>query len=375
MKEKISLKDILFNELKVRTIALEIKLVYSEFEDELFVKDVLEMFPKLELKARMYHIRDMFTKYLPQEYLKAMQILLTSLPPELDHTKTDNDFGEFIYASYAEFVVFHGCKREYLLFSLDALRQLTKRFSVEFAIRAFINMFPKETLEMLYECSLSENYHERRLASEGLRPNLPWAKKITIAYTKPLQHLDTLFYDNTRYVTRSVANHLNDIAKKDAPLVLETLKKWRATKKQTPKEMEYIINHALRTLVKRGESSALDFLGFSQNPALKIDAFKLHYNEVKIGDALLFECVLYAKEDVKLIIDYLIYFRTKTGTLNPKVHKLKKLVLKKGESFTLQKKHLFKAHMTTRTLYEGEHKIALQINGNIVQSQLFILKR
>jgi len=103
---------------------------------------------------------------------------------------------------------------------------MTKRFSVEFSIRDFINAYPTKTLAMLEKCALSDNYHERRLASEGLRPKLPWAKKLTLDYKKPIAHLDRLFYDSTRYVTRSVANHLNDISKIDAPLVIVTLKRW-----------------------------------------------------------------------------------------------------------------------------------------------------
>lgn len=103
---------------------------------------------------------------------------------------------------------------------------MTKRFSAEYSIRNFINTFPTETFEMLEDCSLSENYHERRLASEGCRPKLPWGKKLTIDYNFTIKLLDNLQMDKTRFVTRSVANHLNDISKIDALLVIETLKRW-----------------------------------------------------------------------------------------------------------------------------------------------------
>ena len=103
--------------------------------------------------------------------------------------------------------------------------------------------------------------------------------------------------------------------------------------------------------------------------------FVLKKEEVLVGEALLFDFKLEAKEDTKLMIDYIIHFRTKSGTLSPKVHKLKKVSLKKGESLTLQKKHPFKANMTTRTLYEGEHKVELQINGTCYAKGMFILGR
>lgn len=375
MAEKILLKDALFNVLKVQKIASEIKAVHHEFESNAFEKEVCELFPELELKARIYHIRDMLRKYLPKEYGSAVEILLRSLPKELDSTKSDDDFGDFIYAPYSEFVALYGCEEKYLLFSLAALRELTKRFSVEFSIRDFINTYPQQTLEMLSSCALSENYHERRLASEGLRPKLPWAKKLALDHREPLMHLDQLFYDKTRYVTRSVANHLNDIAKIDAPLVIETLKKWKASGKQNPKEMDYITNHALRTLVKQGDEDALLLLGYVKEPNIRVRSFCLHTEHVMIGDALVFDITLEAKEDTNLIIDYIVHFRTKTGTFSPKVHKLKKMELKKDTSITVQKKHLFKANMSTRKLYEGEHKVELQINGVIYKENTFILKR
>lgn len=375
MKEKFSLKDALYNPVKVQKIATEIKVVYPDFQQEAFVNDVLDPFPGLELKERMHHIRDMLTRYLPQDYRQSTNILLGALPEPLDNTKSDDDFGDFIYAPYGEFITLHGCCLEHLDFSLAALREISKRFSVEFAIRDFINTFPTETLAVLESCSLSDNYHERRLASEGLRPRLPWAKKLTIDYREPLTHLENLFDDNTRYVTRSVANHLNDIAKEDAPLVIETLKRWKVSDKQDAKEMDFILNHALRTLVKQGNEDALVLLGYGQDPDIKVSDFVLENEKVSVGEALQFDFKLKSKEDTKLMIDYIIHFRTKAGTLSPKVHKLKKVSLKKGESLTLQKKHTFKTNMTTRTLYEGEHKIELQINGTLYASSMFILGR
>lgn len=375
MSEKFSLKDALFNPLKIQKISTEIQAVYNGFDQEAFEDDILSRFPELELKERIYHIRDMLTKYLPREFEVAVGILLEALPEPLDSTKRDDDFGDFIYAPYAAFVTLHGCSDEHLEFSLLSLRELTKRFSVEFAIRDFINTFPQETLASLEACSLSENYHERRLVSEGLRPKLPWAKKLTLDYREPLLHLENLFDDNTRYVTRSVANHLNDISKIDAHLVVKTLKRWQRSQKQNPKEMEYIINHSLRTLLKEGNEEALALLGYEKEAKIKVNNFVLHDTQVNIGEALIFDIILEAKEDTKLMIDYILHFRTKAGTFSPKVHKIKRITLKKDTSVTVQKKHLFKSNMSTRKLYEGEHKIEIQINGLIYKENTFTLKK
>jgi len=372
-KEKFSLKDELYNPQKIEMIASEIKEVYPSFEASQFTKETLVKFPKLELKERIYHIRDMLYKFLPSDYKEAVNILLQALPTELDPSKSDDDFGDFIYAPYSEYVTAYGCNEEYLDFSLQALREITKRFSVEFAIRDFINNYPTQTLAMLESCAKSENYHERRLASEGLRPKLPWAKKLTIDYHEGIKLLELLYHDTTRYVTRSVANHLNDIAKLDAPLVIETLKRWKKSKKQEPKEMDFIISHALRTLVKQGNSEALAMLGYVQNPAIDIKVVSLRSDRVQVGEALEFDVQIVALDDVKLMVDYIVHFQTKAGKLSPKVHKLKKIELVKDKTIVLNKKHPFRANMTTRTLYAGEHVLEVQVNGNVVYSESFEL--
>jgi 3-methyladenine DNA glycosylase AlkC len=372
--EKYSLKDELFNATKVHKVASEVKAVYDAFKQEDFEDEVVSEFVNLELKERMYHMRDMFKKYLPSGYEEAVQVLLDALPSVLDESRKDDDFGDFIYAPYSEYVCAYGCNDVHLVFSLQALREMTKRFSVEFAIRDFINMYPLETLEMLTACALSENYHERRLASEGLRPKLPWAKKLTLDYVTALKILDMLFSDKTRYVTRSVANHLNDIAKIDAPLVVKTLKAWKERNKQETKEMEFILSHALRTLVKVGDADALALLGYKQNPPIEVNTFTLMSKVLSIGESLAFDTHIEAREDVRLMVDYVIHFRTKSGKLNPKTHKLKKLSMKAVEQIHLSKKHLFKAGMSTRNFNAGEHKVSLQINGKVYGTCNFELK-
>jgi 3-methyladenine DNA glycosylase AlkC len=245
MDKKFSLKDHLFNQLKITKIAHEIHRVYPAFDENQFIQRTVGKFPELELKERISWISDTLKVFLPENYREATTILLESLPPPNDNTKTDNDFGDFIYAPHADFVAKYGCKEEYLSFSLKALKEITTRFSAEDAIRYFINAFPEETLRELQTWSLDPHYHVRRLASEGTRPKLPWAQKINIAVEKALPILDNLFSDTTRFVTRSVANHLNDISKIDPELTLSTLNKWQQSQKQNPKEMEYIIKHSL----------------------------------------------------------------------------------------------------------------------------------
>lgn len=371
-QERPLLKDELFNATTVHKIALEINAVYPLFDQELFERDITAKFPQLELKERIIHIASVLKHYLPDEYHESIRIILDALPEPLDESKSDNDFGDFIYASYAEYIREWGCNDLYLKISLEALREITKRFSVEFAIRDFINHYPEETLTLLEGCSVSNNYHERRLASEALRPKLPWAKKLSIDHKVPINILNNIYSDKTRFVTRSVANHLNDLSKIDPDLVIMTLSRWRSEGRQKSSEMEWMTSHALRTLIKQGHGDALSLLGYLGDPKIKIEKLSLLSGKVSIGESLAFSCEIIAYEDVKLLIDYVVHFQTKTGKQSPKVFKIKKYELLEGELLKIEKQHPFKL-MSTRKLYAGEHRVELQINGKVVASKQFIL--
>ncbi|MEM7132821.1 MAG: DNA alkylation repair protein [Chloroflexota bacterium] len=361
-----SLKDQLFNPAKVDYLATLISEVHTEFPKATFSHDVVSAFPELELKERIAHIAACLQTHLPSEYPVALDILLRSLPPELDPTKTDDDFGDFIFAPLSHFVAIYGCTPEHLDLSLNALRTITKRFSAEDAIRYFINEFPVETMDVVNEWASDTNYHVRRLASEGTRPKLPWAQKLTIGYHEPLPILDKLYTDPTRYVTRSVANHLNDISKLEPDLVINILDRWQKSKAQGEKEMAFILQHSLRTLVKQGDRAALKLLGFGGKPDIGITDFATSTSEVVIGNAFEFSLTIRSNKKQKLVVDYLMEFATEPGKKMKKrpqkIFKLKQLDLEKGQVVNIKKKHPMKL-MTTRRLFAGEHRISLQVNG------------
>ena len=374
VKPKVLLKDILFNRAKVEQIASEIGRVYPSFKAREFVREVVSKFADLELKARISWIAECLKKYLPSDYIKAVKILIRALPEPNDSELSDGDFGDFIYAPYADFVANNGCTKKYLKVSLQALYEITQRFSVESAIRNFINAFPKETLKELLIWSKDSHYHVRRLSSEGTRPKLPWAQKIAISVAEPLMILDKLFSDKTRFVTRSVANHINDISKIDPEFAISTLIKWRKSGKQKENEMDYIIRHALRTLIKVGNPEAMKLLGFDHAPRVSVSKFFVE-EKVKMNTAVEFSFSITSKVDTAVIVDYIIYFQNKVGKLgSKKVFKLKKLSLVKNKTEAITKRHMFRKNMTTRTLYPGKHEIELQINGKVFAKSTFFLK-
>jgi len=372
--EGFSLKDELFNQTKVRWLASQFEAADSSFNARLFETQVMQKLGSLELKARIAHIADVLERHLDSDFVVAAKQIKAALPPALDPTNTDDDFGGFILAPLGDYVVRHGCTSRHLDRSLKLLKELTKRFSMEFYIRPFLDAFPAETLAMLADWSLDHNYHVRRLVSEGTRPLLPWAGRLqTITYQAPLTFLDTLHTDNTRYVTRSVANHLNDISKRDAPLVIATLKRWQDAKQPASTELAWMLRQALRTLVKQGNQDALTLLGYHHAPPVVVGRVTRAPAKLALGDALTFSFSLTAKRDEKLLIDYVVDFVKKNGTTAPKVFTLKKLQLAAGETVTLTKRHLIKANSSTFTYYPGVHTVTLQINGRRHASFTFIL--
>lgn len=368
-----SLKDQLFNEETVNTFVGWLANAKPDLDRARFASEVLDRFDELELKQRIAHIASVMAAHLPDDFQEAVQIILSALPERLDPSKTDDDFGEYIIAPFSHYIAVNGATPDRLELSLGALREITQRFSAEDAIRTFINKFPDETLAFLAECAVDPNYHVRRLASEGTRPKLPWSGKLLIDHTAPLPILDLVFGDPTRYVTRSVANHLNDIAKLEPDLVIDTLSRWKATGRQEPAEMDFIIEHACRTLVKNGDERALSLLGFGEEPEVEIRDLTSPTPMVQIGSAFEFSFTLVARRPQKLLVDYTMVFAGPDGKPGAsKVFKLKKLDLDAGESVVIKKKHPMKL-MTTRALYDGAHSITLQINGKSLDSLEFEL--
>lgn len=371
--EAFSLKDHLFNAPKIASLAESVHAVWPSFERQKFVEETVSAFPDLELKERIAHIRVCLRRHLPEDYREAVAILLRALPAPLDASLSDNDFGDFIYAPYSDFVAQYGCTEDHLDFSLNALREITQRFSAEDAIRYFINAFPEYTLKTLQTWAQDSNYHVRRWCSEGTRPRLPWSQKIQIPVSGPRPILEQLFADRTRYVTRSVANHLNDIAKTDPELVLELLTQWKASGRQSPVEMAYIQKHSLRTLVKNGHPQALAMLGFGNASNIRLTGLTFD-RIVSIGSAINFSFSIESNENQKVVVDYIVWFQNKSGAANSKkVFKLQTIALNAGTPAQVSKKHLFKPGMTTRALFPGTHQIDIQVNGTVLESFQFEL--
>ena len=356
-----SLADQLFNRKSLAQLSHALEGTYPRFDRKKFEREVLTHFPDLSLKARIDCIVLTLWKYLPDDIEQSISILHSALPPPLDPSRADDDFGEFIWVVPGEYVAKFGCKAETLDHSLGFLREATKRFSSESAIRPFLLNFPQPTLKFMRRCAKDKNYHVRRFASEGTRPLLPWAQRVTLPIEEVVGILDILHDDTTRYVTRSVANSMNDIAKIDAEIALHTLHNWRTLNQQEEKELDWMIRHATRTLMKQGHPEALTLLGFEINPKIKIDDLVIT-ERVLVGEVFNWQCKLISQTKQKLKITLRIHFLKANGSYTPKVFTVKDAECIAGQCITINKRHSFRP-ITTRALYPGRHYAELVVNG------------
>lgn len=360
MAQNFSLKDQLFNAEKTRYLAGLFDAAEPSFDAETFQTQVMSRLLDLELKERMAWIAECLQNAVPGELPQVAPVILRALPEPLDPSKSDDDFGDFIFAPLGDWVVAVGLDHPDL--ALDVLEELTQRFSMEWAIRPFLNQFPDQVLSRMQHWCTHDSYHVRRLVSEGTRPRLPWGQAVGLELSDPLVLLDHLHTDKTRFVTRSVANHLNDITKKDPDMVLERLQRWKKAGQQDTAELDWMTSHTLRGLVKAGHPGAMKMLGYDPDADVAV-ALSIN-SEARIGDALEFSVELKGADDQPVLVDYIIQFQRAAGKTSAKVHKLKQAALTNG-TLRLDKRHKLKGNATTFKLVPGAHRLEVQVNGRI----------
>jgi len=350
-----------FNKDLVGKIATQIEAVYPDFQSKKFISKASSFDAESGFKDRANLIAESLQDFLPKDFLESAEIIKNSFDPLQNE---DINWESFFYMPYALYVEWNGCKKEYLNVSFDLLKEITKRFTSEFAIRAFIIEFPNETLPVLKEWAKDKNHHVRRLVSEGSRPRLPWAQAIPAFKKDPtpaLELLEILRNDDSKYVQKSVANHMNDITKDNPDLALEVLARWN---NENNPNTNWIVKHALRSELKKGTPKALEILGYSLTPQIEISNFELSANRIKVGDALRlkFTVTNIGNKTESLMIDYICHFMKANGKTAPKTFKINAKKLKPGESISIDKKQSFKL-ISTRKMYAGKHRIEIFING------------
>lgn len=247
--------------------------------------------------------------------------------------------------------------------ALDVLALLTTRLSGEFAIRAMLAADLGRTLAAAERWTGSADPHVRRLASEGTRSHLPWARGVPELVRRPgvtRRIVDALHTDDSEYVRRSVANHVNDLSRDDPDLAAAVVAGWlEHPDRNTPR----VARHALRTLVKQGHPRALELMGF-EGADFAVVGPRVAERRVPLGAEVAFtaEVTNTGTVPARTAIDYVVHFRKGRGVLRPKVFKLTSRTIAPGETVLVDTSYSFRPR-TTRTFRPGEHAIELQVNG------------
>jgi 3-methyladenine DNA glycosylase AlkC len=345
----------------VRELSAGLRAAWRAFDAAEFERAALDGLLLLELTERARHVADVLREHLPREVPRALALLARTFPPPAPE---DGKVGlsALRFFVHSEFVGRHAL--EHVDEALVFMRELTRRFTAEFAIRPFIEREPERLLGVLAAWARDEDVHVRRLVSEGTRPRLPWGKRLRVfdADHEPvLALLETLRDDPSEYVRRSVANHLNDIGKDRPQVLLDVAERWLT---DAPAPRAKLLKHALRSLVKQGDARALSLLGAGRAPKVEIQRATFTPRRVKLGGdlVLLVELASTARTRQDLLVDYAIHYVKANGERRAKVFKGRRFELAASERTTLRFTRSF-ADMTTRRHHPGTHAAELLVNG------------
>src|SRR5687768_3842006 len=224
----------LISAARVREAGEHLQRARPAFDRARFERLALAGLDALELKARAMQVADALEATLPADFADAAAAVETALAP-MGPAEGDDDtprpagagLSGWIGWPLGEFVARRGVvDAAHAARALQALHALTQRFTAEFAIRPLLLAHPGLVFATLQRWTHDPSPHVRRLVSEGSRPRLPWGLQLRplIADPRPtLPLLRALQDDPSAYVRRSVANHLNDIAKDHPALVADWL--------------------------------------------------------------------------------------------------------------------------------------------------------
>jgi 3-methyladenine DNA glycosylase AlkC len=350
----------IYNPSFIEKLILAIKEEYVLFNNEKFNDLVFqEDWESLALKQRMRRITVSLHETMPKAYIETLEILYKVAPKF-------KGLGGIIFPDYVDQYGLKDWEE-----SMKALAIFTPFSTSEFAVRPFLLKNQDSMLKQSLEWSVHQDEHIRRLASEGTRPRLPWGQSVPSLKANPevtIPILMNLKEDDSLYVRKSVANHLNDISYTHPDLVLNLAREWLGKHKHT----DWIIKHALRSLLKKGNPDALSLFGYKDDKSIEITDFNLDEDHVSIGDNLHYSFTLISKKSMPIRVEYGIDYVKANGQRSRKVFMVSSSEMSANETRTFHKKQSFK-ELTTRKHYKGKHTLSIIINGHVKASLDFEL--
>lgn len=356
----------------VEAAARHLARANTSFDAAGFVRRVVPQLEALELKARAMCMADALEQYLPSHFAEAADTIERALAPvaadDASTLASDPTQGLAGWALWpvGEFVARRGLDEP--VRALSCLREVTKRFTAEFAIRPFIARHPELLYSTLGTWARDPSAHVRRLVSEGSRPRLPWGMQLKASIANPHASwplLEALMDDSSEYVRRSVANHLNDIAKDHPQLMTE----WVA--RQLPgasPARTALLKHASRTLIKKGDRRMLELWGVGTAFA-GVVTLTLSPEAMQLGSHVQLSLTVTSQSAAtqRVAIDYVVHHVKANGSTSPKVFKGWVSEIPAGATMILNKRHAMKP-ITTRRYYPGVHRVDVQVNGHVMAS-------
>ena len=352
----------LFNVERLQHIATEMSAVYPAFDARGFLTHATAGLDELSVMQRMARVSESLHAVIPLDYAQTLKHLYALAP------RINSGFVSLFLPHYVASYGLGDFKR-----SMAALKFFTTFGSSEFAIRHFLLHDFERTLTVMQQWSLEANEHVRRLASEGSRPRLPWSFRLANVQANPelcASILDNLKADSSLYVRKSVANHLNDITKDHPGWVLSLIEGWDLNNPHTA----WIARHALRSLIKQGNTRALTIMGAGAKAEVTIDQLSITPAAIRLGERinLSFNLTSTAPQAQKLVVDYAIDYLKSAGHSASKVFKLKAFTLGAGARQRINREQHIR-ELTTRKHYPGTHRVHVLVNGERLASAQFEL--
>jgi 3-methyladenine DNA glycosylase AlkC len=351
------------------TLIAALQQVWPSFDEASFLAFIHdEQWAERGLKQRMRHIAQGMQCQLPRAYPESI-LIITQTIQQLQRNGVQERSVE--YMCLPEFVELFGLAHYEL--SVRALEHITRFTSCEFAARPFLVAYPEQMMAQLLAWSRHGHEKVRRLASEGCRPRLPWAAGLPALQHQPapiLPILANLMDDESTFVRRSVANNLNDIAKDHPEVVVAWTKQWQGKSAR----VDWVVQHACRTLLKQGQAEVLKLFGFGVPAYLGITHLRLQPSTGRIGQHLTFTFQVYnggiAAANVRL--EYGLYYRKANGSLSRKVFKISEREYAGKTSKTIIRRHSFQV-VSTRKYHPGCYQLSVIVNGTEFGCQDFLL--
>src|SRR5690606_27162018 len=130
---------------------------------------------------------------------------------------------------------------------------------------------------------------------------------------------------------------LNDIGKDHPAVLLDVARRWMIDASQ---EKRALVKHALRSLVKQGNTQALEILGYGEAAAIEIEDVTIHPDEVSKGQTVTIEFTLRSASESmqRVLVDLRVHYVKASGITLPRVFKLRTLQLSHGEKASLRKR-------------------------------------